>query len=348
MLINFLRIRDDTDIARLLQAAGNTRRALASLDSIPADAFGSDIAPSVFARSIAASTRMASFSASASQVEAMLAGEPTTLDPLALNAVRGVADAMRAVLDHPGDLPLSESQLKYLQSLLLRHEPTAAPFRRQYRREGDDAAGIPAAVAELVAWTKDSLEPPSDGRDRLSPSEDRLSPFLVIAVFGCRLLEIRPFEVGTGRLVRTVFTQLLARYGYDFLEREPLEERLADRLEAFATATVRGDAVGWIAAFLDAFADCADAVSGRFEHARPAQPGRVSEDLLLTPRQERVAAAMRERGAAKIGDLLQSLSIPRATLKKDLRYLVDSGLLSMTGTRKGTVYRVLPAPHPAD
>jgi len=47
-------------------------------------------------------------------------------------------------------------------------------------------------------------------------------------------------------------------------------------------------------------------------------------------------------------DLLPALAIPRATLKKDLRALVDAGRLSTTGVRKGTVYRVLPASHAAD
>jgi hypothetical protein len=49
---------------------------------------------------------------------------------------------------------------------------------------------------------------------------------------------------------------------------------------------------------------------------------------------------MRERKAAKIGDLLPVLATPRATLKKDLRALVDAGYLVSEGVRKGTVYHL--------
>lgn len=345
MLLELLRIRDDADAGRLLAAVSSVERALSRLEAASTpDLFGSHMAPDVFARSVASSVRLAGITLGSDDVAALLAGEPTEASLAAIAAARGVADALHAVLDRPGDLPLSESQLKYLQSLLLRHDASTAAFRRQYRREGADAALIPANLAALISWTKEQLA------GELDPSE-RLPAYLVTAAFAWRLLEIWPFTVGSGRLIRTVVSQFLVQYGYTFQLVSPVGLELEGRAAAQKAALDTGDAVGWVAGFLEAFATTADGVADRMTGTvvtgmvmTGTEPVAVPTSIpaLLTPRQERVLSAMRERGAAKIGDLLIALSIPRATLKKDLRELVSSGRLSSTGVRKGTVYRVLP------
>ena len=145
--------------------------------------------------------------------------------------------------------------------------------------------------------------------------------------------------------------QFLVQYGYTFQLVAPIELALEARTNLLKAAFDSGDAVGWVAVFLDAFseaaANAADGLTTTGESPATVA-SREAESILLTPRQERVLAAMRERGAAKIGDLLLVLGIPRATLKKDLRELVGSGRLSSTGVRKGTVYRVLPESRAAD
>lgn len=180
---------------------------------------------------------------------------------------------------------------------------------------------------------------------------------LVIAVFASRLVEIRPFAVGSGRLARVVVAQLMVRYGYRFGLVEPVDEALESRSSRFALAREARDSIGWLAAFLDAVAACASAAAAICS-AREAPATACSSDsgsraeafvpVLPSPRQARVLTVMGEFGAAKIGDLLPVLGIPRATLKKDLRALVEGRRLSSTGVRKGTVYRVLPESPAAD
>ncbi len=345
MLLDLLRIRDDADVGRLLASVASVERALSRLEPVSnPESFGSHMAPDVFARMVASSVRLAGVPVDSGDVAALFAGDPMEGSPAAVAASRGVADALHAVLDRPGDLPLSESQLKYLQSLLLRHDAATAAFRRQYRREGADAASIPENLAALISWTKDRLDGEPD------PSE-RLPAYLVTAAFAWRLLEIRPFTVGNGRLARTVVSQLLVQYGYAFQLVEPVGLELETRAEALKSSLVAGDAVGWVSGFLEAFAATAARVADRMTGTAAAATDTVvpaQAPVLLTPRQERVLSAMSERGAAKIGDLLPGLGIPRATLKKDLRELVNAGQLSSTGVRKGTVYRVLPEPRVAD
>ncbi|MCC6742644.1 MAG: Fic family protein [Acidobacteria bacterium] len=349
MLLEMLRIRDDSGLVRLLQATGDVERSLSQLEAINPNTYGSIIAPEVLSQSVAGSAVMAGFAVTESQVARVISGEDPALDQPALAAVRGLVDALRTVLGRPGELPLSESQLKYLQSLLLRHEPAAALFRRQYRREGEDAATIAGRVAHLVAWARTNVDQAASVESGLLRPPVRPAPFLVVAVFAGRLLEIRPFAVGNGRLARIVTAQLLALCGYHFLAHSPIEPALAERAAAMASATESGNTLAWVEAFLEALASCARAAAKvaaveRPDRDRSPAPG----PFLLTPRQERIAAAMRERGAAKIGELLTALEIPRATLKKDLRGLIGAGVLSATGVRKGTVYRVLPEARAAD
>lgn len=350
MLLDLLGIRDDPDTARLLNAVRCVERALSRLDTVSGpDPFGSNIAPAAFARAVASSVRLSGIAVQTEDVAALLASESTESSPVAVAAARGIADALHAVLDRPGDLPLSESQLKYLQSLLLRHDAGAAAFRRQYRREGADAPSIPVSLAKLIVWTKAQLDGDSEPSERLPAS-------VVIATFAWRLFEIRPFAVGNGRLARTVVAQLLVQYGYGFQSVEPVEVTLEQRAAELKAALDVRDAVGWIAVFLEALAASANAAADAIAASSPQGESAGSVPaameaavcLPLTPRQERVLSAMHERGAAKIGDLLASLGIPRATLKKDLRALVDAGRLSSTGVRKGTVYRVLPPSRAAD
>lgn len=346
MLLELLRIRDDADAGRLLTAVRSVERSLSRLEAAPKpDSFGSHMAPAVLAQSVASSVRLSGIAVETADVAALLAGEQTVGNPTAMAVSRGVADALHAVLDRPGDLPLSESQLKYLQSLILRHDAAAAAFRRQYRREGADAGSIPANLGALISWSKEQLEGVPE------PSE-RLPAYVVIAAFAWRLLDIRPFAVGNSRLARTVVAQFLVQYGYTFQLVAPIELALEARTNLLKAAFDSGDAVGWVALFLEAFAEAAanaaDGLTTTTGESPATVASREAESILLTPRQERVLAAMRERGAAKIGDLLLVLGIPRATLKKDLRELVGSGRLSSTGVRKGTVYRVLPESRAAD
>lgn len=353
MLLELLSFQDDGTLSGLLAAWSRLARATVAIGR-PAAAIdsGSLLAPDALARSAAASARRSGYPITDERAAAVLAGDSNAAEASTSAAVRGIADAVRAVLERPGELPLSESQLKYLQSLLLRHDPASASVRRQYRREGEDADAIPAALARLVAWTRAALEPVV--APDVPPPPDAL---LVVGCFAGVIWIRKPFASANRRLARVVAVQLLAQYGYSHLvaDLETDLEALGERLDA---AAADRDVATWVAVFVEALALRAERLAaaagpvgtGVTDDGAPERGlhGPVPAGVLLQPRQERVLSAMRAHGAAKIGDLLAELGIPRATLKKDLRALVDAGLVATTGVRKGTVYRVLPAAGSAD
>ena len=274
-------------------------------------------------------------------------------------AVRGYAEVIRLFMAHGSDLPFAESQIKYLQSLLLRHDAESDGARRRYRdghrppRVGGGwwATGpvsprqdIAGEMAELVSWSRETLD------------SQALHPLLVCGLFLGRFMAIRPFAIGNTRLVFALAVYFLDRYGYSHVRVTPFEEVLDEGRESAAEALLalggdRDDAGPWIRWFLAAVAASQDRalavvaarpdIAPKDEAVAPAVQVGAGGLERLHPRAERILAAMRERGAAKIGELLPVVGAPRATVKKDLRALVDAGRLVTRGVRKGTVYYVV-------
>jgi Fic family protein len=315
--LRLLQIRDIDDVNAYLALVAHAERIRGRLDAVTG--FGSDIAPDLVGRSTAAALRLADRASDAA-------------------AADGYGDVLRLVMDHSGEVPFAESQIKYFHSLLLRHDPTAAGHRRHYRGVGaapieggawavGEAPAAERAAAEmprLVAWTREALE------------TELLHPLLTIGLFLGRFLVLRPFAAGNTRLALALAVYLLDSYGYEHVRYASVEEVFDERRDAGAAALAeaageREDVTPWVRFVVDAVCESERRALERLS------PGSA---LRLTPRQTRLLEAMRERKAAKIGDLLPLLATPRATLKKDLRALVDAGYLVSEGVRKGTVYHI--------
>jgi len=315
--LRLLQIRDIDDVNGYLALVARAERMRGQLDAIAGS--GSGIAPDLVGRATAAALRLSDRESDGAAEE-------------------GYGDVLRLVMGHSGEVPFAESQIKYFHSLLLRHDPTAAGHRRQYRSadvpptgggawatsEAHAADKAAAEMPRLVSWTRETIE------------TEALHPLMTIGLFLGRFLCLRPFAAGNTRLALALAVYLLDSYGYGHVRHASLEEVFDERREAGAAALAeaageREDATAWVRFVVDAVCE-----SERRALERLA-PGSV---LRLTPRQTRVLEAMHERRAAKIGDLLPVLDTPRATLKKDLRALVDAGYLVSEGVRKGTVYHV--------
>ena len=306
MYLRLLQIREPADVARYVALVAHAERLRGRLEAHPGRAVnGSNMAPEIVLR------------ASEAAVRACPTPDGAETDAA---AARGYGDIIRLVIDHPGEIPFTESQIKYFHSLLLRHDPATAAHRRQYRADEAVAREMP----RLVAWARETIE------------SKELHPLLAIGVFLGRFLALRPFAVGNGRLALALGGYLLDLYGYGAVRAAPIEEVVAERRDEVGIAIEaaggdREDATAWVHAFVEIVAEAEQRVldgAGTGEAAR------------LSPRLGRLLDLMRERRAAKIGDLLPVLETPRATLKKDLRALVDAGHLTTEGVRKGTVYFV--------
>jgi Fic family protein len=300
--------------------------------------FGSNTALDIIASSTAATLRLSGWNVSDDEMEAKLLKASDTGEELEYEAAgRGYAELLRLIMARYDEIPFLESQIKYFQSLLLKYDPAAASHRRAYRRsdlEGGSSANwgldrapsaeiAAAEMARLVTWARDEI----DGGEIPAP--------LTIALFLHQFLHLRPFVDGNGRLARALAVYLLVGAGYDHLRiasfEAALEGRRADCASALRSST--DDATPWIAFFLSVIADTQQA-------ARAVLGDRGA--FALTPRQERILEALRERGTAKMGEIITTTAIPRATAKKDLKGLLVRGYVAASGVGKGTVYRLGP------
>ena len=157
-----------------------------------------------------------------------------------------------------------------------------------------------------------------------------------------RPTDIHPFLDGNGRTSRLLSTLLLYRAGYDFKRLFTISEYYdRDRLAFYgALQNVRQskmDMTGWVEYFTTGLATQLAEVKNRGELA-------IRQDVLsrrheLTARQSQALGHILERGRTTIGELEPLFpEVARRTLQRDLRVLVEKGLVLREGRTSRSEY----------
>ena len=182
---------------------------------------------------------------------------------------------------------------------------------------------VPGLMRELVAW----LNRPTN-----------IHPVIVSGIAQFQLVHIHPFLDGNGRASRL----LLYRAGYDFKRLFTISEYYDRDRMAFYSALqgVRRsnmDMIGWVEYFTSGLATQLVEVKERGEAA-------IRQDVLasrhsLTDRQSRALGYLLEHGCMTIADF-EALypETSRRTLQRDLRTLVEKGLILRRGQTSGVEY----------
>jgi Fic family protein len=182
------------------------------------------------------------------------------------------------------------------------------------------AHDVPMLMAELVEWLN---------------AEAETHPVLVSGMAQFQLVQIHPFVDGNGRTSRLLSTLCLYRAGYDFKRLFTISEFYDRDRRAFYRALqgVREhgmDLTGWLEYFVDGLATQLAEVKQRGEQA-------IRRDVLvqqhkLSARQARALAHVLAHGSLTIQDLERLCpAVNRRTLQRDLKKLVDTGLLVSQG-----------------
>ena len=183
------------------------------------------------------------------------------------------------------------------------------------------AHDVPVLMTEMVAWIN-------------RPGEAH--PVLVSGVAQFQLVHIHPFLDGNGRTSRLLSTLCLYRAGYDFKRLFTISEYYDRDRPAFydAIQSVRKqkmDMTGWLEYFVEGLATQLAEVRQRGE--RVIQRDVVVREHGLSDRQAKAFGYVLEHGSLTIQEY-ESLcpGINRRTLQRDLKRLVDKGLLAERGT----------------
>ena len=183
------------------------------------------------------------------------------------------------------------------------------------------AYDVPILMRELIDWLN---------------QERDVHPVLVSGIAQFQLVHIHPFLDGNGRASRLLSTLCLYKAGYDFKRLFTISEYY-DRDRAAFYRAIQGvreqdmDLTGWIEYFTAGLATQLDEVKARGE--RTIRRDALVRQHALSDRQAVALGHVIEHGRLTIHDYGELCSgTNRRTLQRDLRALVEKGLLAEAGT----------------
>ena len=297
--------------------------------------------------SIGSSTRIEGSKLSDAQVEELLGRlQSQALQNRDEEEVAGYAEVMDAVFDAHASISFTESYIKQLHAMLLRHSIKDERHRGEYKKlpnnvEAFDSSGksvgvvfetvspfdTPFRMQELVAWTREAL------------ADRAWHPLLVVGLFIVVFLEIHPFQDGNGRLSRVLTTLLLLQAGYGYVPYSSLESVIEANKESYYLAlrrtqgTLKQDAPDyepWLLFFLRSLKKQTTRLAEKI--AREPQVEGLHPDALT------ILEAARRRGRITTGEAQELTGAPRPTVKTRLSELVRRGLLKREGRGRGAWY----------
>lgn len=180
---------------------------------------------------------------------------------------------------------------------------------------------VPPLMHDFVAWLQ---------------AETGIHPVLVAGIAQFRLVHIHPFVDGNGRTSRLLSTLCLYRAGYDIKRLFTLSEYYdRDRgtfYRSIQSVREQGmDLTGWLEYFVDGLATQLDEVKARGTTAIRADV--VAREHGLNPRQTSVLVEVCSAGRLGVADLECLFpNVNRRTLQRDLKALLDKGLLREVGS----------------
>ena len=191
------------------------------------------------------------------------------------------------------------------------------------------AHDVPIMMAELVGFLS---------------SETDTHPVLVSGIAQFQLVHIHPFLDGNGRTSRLLSTLCLYRAGYDFKRLFTISEYYDRNRQAFYKA-IQGvreanmDMTGWLEYFVDGLSSQLDEVKelGEMVIRRDV----LAKEHALSERQARALDHILKNGSLTIKDFERICpEVNRRSLQRDLKAMVDKGLLAPDGATNKLDYRI--------
>ena len=297
-----------------------------------------------------APTSIEGYEVSAEDALAVVEGEnPLDAQSEAWLAVKGYRDAMTYVLQLANDphFSYSDGLLKSFHFMMVQHElkkhpgvwrPGAIYVRDEQKGvvvyEGPDAEMIPCLIDELI----------------IGLNKDNSTPALIRAAMAhLNFVMIHPFSDGNGRMSRCLQTLVLGREGILEPEFCSIEEYLGRNTQAYydiLAAVGRGhwqprnDARPWIRFCLTAHYRQGKTIARRIEETRRisdeietmVQKYQLPERCILGLVDAAMGYRIRNSTYRSIADISENLA------SRDLKTLVEQGLLSAAGETRGRVY----------
>jgi len=261
--------------------------------------------------------------------------------------VIGYYEVLELIFDNFSKINLSESYIKQLHQLLLKHSEKDERHRGGYKNlsnkvvatfltgeqktifDTTEPALVEGEMFELIEWTNQQW------------NEKNIHPLIILAVFVYDFLSIHPFQDGNGRLSRLLTTLFLLQQGYDFMQyisfENHIEKHKKNYYDALMTAQrkriTQDDIIDkWLLFFLESMKTLTENLDKKYDIFK--QKGGY-----LNERQKKLKEFIVAQKAVKVADLFAAFPyFSPNTLKKDLQYLKAEQIITAVGQGKGTIY----------
>ncbi|MEL6944951.1 MAG: Fic family protein [Bacteroidota bacterium] len=188
---------------------------------------------------------------------------------------------------------------------------------------------VKGEMESLIQWTNRSFE------------NEELHPLIIIGTFVYEFLSIHPYQDGNGRLSRLLTTLLLLRNGYYFMQYASMEIEIEKRKKDYYKALMNGQKdrgtekeiiKDWILFFLDTLEATIKKLEDRYAKIK-------DKKSYLNDRQKEVLKFVKNNEPVKISDVIAALkNWTSYTLKKDMKYLLEEGIIKKMGKARATIY----------
>lgn len=298
--------------------------------------------------SIGSSTRIEGATLTDEEVEKLLKSvKITKLITREQQEVVGYYETLQIILDNYKDLEISERYIHQLHGMLLKHSHKDQTHKGKYKNVSNQVvANYPDGTQRTIFRTTDPAMTAKEMEELLVWINERLEksdmhPVMITAAFVYEFLSIHPYQDGNGRLSRLMTTLLLMRQGYEFTQYVSFEHIIEERKDDYYRALMDGQKNRyketekidkWVLFFLDCLVTLIKRLEAKYELY-----SKLSKDL--NERQQGVLGFVKKQKKVQMSEVEEAFkNQSRNTLKKDLVYLVNEGLLLKTGTGKGTRY----------
>ncbi len=261
--------------------------------------------------------------------------------------VFGYYDTLNLILDSYASIEISENNIHQLHKTLLSKSKKDYRHRGKYKTLSNKVVAnypdgsqkvifnttkvhlVESEMKTIIQWTNNAIK------------NEEVHPLIAIAAFIYEFLSIHPYQDGNGRLSRLLTTLLLLKSSYDFVEFASMENEIEKQKQDYYKALMAGQKNRyskkekidkWVMFFLSTLKKTIEKLESNYQFIK-------EKKSYLNQRQQNALEYIRKSEPIKIGDLTHALSeYTPYILKKDMKYLVDEGLIVRIGKGKATIY----------
>jgi Fic family protein len=293
-------------------------------------------------RSVGASTRIEGSKMSDEEVEVLLREiDITKIVDRDSQEVVGYFETLDLISESYEDIPITESSLKNLHKILLKHSKKDEWHKGYYKQHSNAVeAKLPDGTRQIIFQTTEAGFQTQDAMRFLIDwylNDKETHPLVKCALFAYEFVSIHPFQDGNGRLSRLLSSLLLLKHGYKWIQYVSFEHEIESRkteyyrvLRNCQAQRPNEEVTEWIRFFFNALGNIQKQLMMKLESK--------GVETRLSPREKSILTFIANNAGCKSGDIAKKLGIPSPTIKRILPELINQNLIEKFGKGPGTNY----------